>query len=59
MIHVLLFIFVQDRQVKCVIFCLSLMGTNLVDFLTEAHRILQDDGILWIAEVKKSQEFPP
>ena len=56
---VLLFIFVQDGQVKCVIFCLSLMGTNLVDFLTEAHRILQDDGILWIAEVRKSPKAPP
>lgn len=23
-----------------VVFCLSLMGTNLVDYLSEAHRIL-------------------
>ncbi len=29
-----------DKSVDIVIFCLSLMGTNLYDFLIEAHRIL-------------------
>ncbi|CAG8724960.1 8569_t:CDS:2 [Cetraspora pellucida] len=33
------------------IFCLSLMGTNYVDFLKEAHRTLKPKGELKIAEV--------
>ncbi|KAL2912547.1 25S rRNA (adenine645-N1)-methyltransferase [Polyrhizophydium stewartii] len=34
-----------------VVFCLSLMGTNFVDFLKEARRILKSGGELKIAEV--------
>jgi len=30
----------KNDSVDVVIFCLSLMGTNLVDFINEAHRIL-------------------
>lgn len=33
------------------VFCLSLMGTNLVDYLTEANRVLKKGGTLMIAEV--------
>ncbi|CAG8751373.1 14785_t:CDS:2, partial [Dentiscutata heterogama] len=33
------------------IFCLSLMGTNYVDFLKEAYRTLKPKGELRIAEV--------
>ena len=33
-------------------FCLSLMGTNYLDFIEEAFRILKQHGTLWIAEVK-------
>ncbi|CAG8584329.1 9159_t:CDS:2 [Paraglomus occultum] len=54
-----------DRIVKCdigklpmpdelfdiAIFCLSLMGTNYIDFIREAYRILKKDGELKIAEV--------
>jgi ribosomal RNA-processing protein 8 len=29
------------KSVDVVIFCLALMGTNLVDFINEAHRILK------------------
>lgn len=39
------------ESVDIVIYCLSLMGINLNDFLQEAHRILKSDGILKIAEV--------
>ncbi|XP_072432767.1 uncharacterized protein rrp8 isoform X1 [Chiloscyllium punctatum] len=39
------------ESVDIVVFCLALMGTNLVDFLREANRILQPGGILKIAEV--------
>lgn len=31
----------SPASVDVAVFCLSLMGTNLVDFLTEAHRVLK------------------
>mmetsp|Transcript_3468 Transcript_3468/g.9589 ORF Transcript_3468/g.9589 Transcript_3468/m.9589 type:complete len:414 (+) Transcript_3468:213-1454(+) len=34
------------------VFCLSLMGTNLADFIREAHRVLKANGTIWIAEVQ-------
>eukprot|EP01083_Nonionella_stella_P052640 139604_1 len=34
------------------IFCLSLMGTNFVDYLNEAHRVLKKGGRLKVVEVK-------
>ncbi|KAI8333386.1 methyltransferase-domain-containing protein [Chlamydoabsidia padenii] len=37
--------------VDVVVFSLSLMGTNYVDFLKEAHRILKEGGEMKIAEV--------
>ena len=33
------------------VFCLSLMGTNLIDYLLEAHRVLKLGGVLIVAEV--------
>ncbi|XP_058067152.1 ribosomal RNA-processing protein 8 [Anopheles bellator] len=41
----------ESNFVNVVVFCLSLMGTNLVDFLLEANRVLKVGGILKIAEV--------
>ncbi|ODV88731.1 hypothetical protein CANCADRAFT_19455, partial [Tortispora caseinolytica NRRL Y-17796] len=41
-----------DEEAHVVIFCLSLMGTNFLDFITEAWRILKQRGFLWIAEIK-------
>ncbi|CDQ67445.1 unnamed protein product [Oncorhynchus mykiss] len=41
----------EDGTVDIAVFCLSLMGTNLVDFLVEANRVLAMGGILKIAEV--------
>eukprot|EP00088_Acartia_fossae_P020130 TRINITY_DN2179_c0_g1_i1.p1 TRINITY_DN2179_c0_g1~~TRINITY_DN2179_c0_g1_i1.p1 ORF type:complete len:468 (+),score=144.96 TRINITY_DN2179_c0_g1_i1:40-1443(+) len=41
-----------DQSVDVVIFCLSLMGTNVKDFLLEASRILKIEGILKIAELE-------
>ncbi|KAM6987569.1 uncharacterized protein rrp8 [Tautogolabrus adspersus] len=40
-----------DRSVDIAVFCLSLMGTNLADFLAEANRVLKMGGVLQIAEV--------
>lgn len=31
----------EDSSVDVAVFCLSLMGTNLQDYLTEAHRVLK------------------
>ncbi|XP_034405051.1 ribosomal RNA-processing protein 8 [Cyclopterus lumpus] len=40
-----------DGSVDIAVFCLSLMGTNLADFLAEANRVLKRGGVLKIAEV--------
>ncbi|CAF0855287.1 unnamed protein product [Brachionus calyciflorus] len=51
----------ESNTCDVVVFCLSLMGTNVVDFLCEAHRILKLKGVLKIAEVvsriKDKSEF--
>ncbi|KAG5519949.1 hypothetical protein PMAC_000226 [Pneumocystis sp. 'macacae'] len=41
-----------NSTIDIVIFCLSLMGTNYIDFLKEAWRILKINGELWIVEIK-------
>lgn len=41
-----------DNSCTVVIFCLALMGTNFLDFIKEANRILAPRGELWIAEIK-------
>ncbi|XP_033487329.1 uncharacterized protein rrp8 [Epinephelus lanceolatus] len=41
----------RDSSVDIAVFCLSLMGTNLADFLAEANRVLKMGGVLKIAEV--------
>lgn len=41
----------KDEQCDIVVFCLSLMGTNLKDFIKEANRVLKMNGTLKIAEV--------
>ncbi|KAK2011163.1 hypothetical protein LZ32DRAFT_345710 [Colletotrichum eremochloae] len=41
-----------DDAVDVAIFCLALMGTNWLDFIEEAYRILHWKGELWVAEIK-------
>lgn len=41
-----------DESCSIVIFCLALMGTNFLDFIKEAYRLLCPRGELWIAEIK-------
>ncbi|ODV81152.1 uncharacterized protein CANTADRAFT_25385 [Suhomyces tanzawaensis NRRL Y-17324] len=41
-----------DGSCTVVIFCLALMGTNFIDFINEAYRLLTPRGELWIAEIK-------
>ncbi|OTB03290.1 hypothetical protein M426DRAFT_60646 [Hypoxylon sp. CI-4A] len=42
----------EDGSVNVVVFCLALMGTNWLDFVEEAYRILHWKGELWVAEIK-------
>ena len=42
----------KDGSVDIAIFCLALMGTNWLDFIEEAYRVLRRKGELWIAEIK-------
>ncbi|KAG5898462.1 hypothetical protein JTB14_015469 [Gonioctena quinquepunctata] len=46
----------EDQSVDVVVFCLSLMGTNLHDYLLEANRVLKTGGIMKIAEVESRFE---
>ncbi|KAJ0064057.1 hypothetical protein NL108_017845, partial [Boleophthalmus pectinirostris] len=46
----------KDSSVDIAVFCLSLMGTNLADFLKEANRVLKRGGFLKIAEVSSRFE---
>ena len=41
-----------DGSVDIAIFCLALMGTNWIDFVEEAWRLLHWKGELWVAEIK-------
>ena len=46
----------DDSSVDIVVFCLSLMGTNIGDFILEANRILKPHGIMKIVEVRSRFE---
>ena len=41
-----------DGSVDVAIFCLALMGTNWLDFIDEAWRLLRWRGELWVSEIK-------
>jgi len=41
-----------DGGIDVAIFCLALMGTNWIDFVEEAWRVLHWKGELWVAEIK-------
>lgn len=47
----------KNKSVDVCVFCLSLMGTNLADFIREAHRVLKDSGKVKIAEVRSRIEY--
>ena len=42
----------EDGSINVAVFCLALMGTNWVDFIEEAYRVLHWKGELWVAEIK-------
>lgn len=41
----------EDESVDVIVFCLSLMGRNFVEFIIEAKRILKSNGILIVCEI--------
>jgi ribosomal RNA-processing protein 8 len=41
-----------DGLIDVAIFCLALMGTNWLDFVDEAWRVLRWRGELWVSEIK-------
>lgn len=47
-----------NETCSVVIFCLSLMGTNFLEFIKEADRILIKGGELWITEIKSRLSDP-
>jgi ribosomal RNA-processing protein 8 len=42
----------KDESISVCIFCLSLMGTNYLQFIREARRVLKNEGELIISEVE-------
>ncbi|KAJ4330917.1 25S rRNA (adenine645-N1)-methyltransferase [Didymella glomerata] len=42
----------KENSTDIAIFCLALMGTNWLDFVDEAYRVLRWKGELWVAEIK-------
>lgn len=48
---------IGNKSVDVVVFSLALMGTNLADFIREAHRVLKDNGRVKIAEVRSRIEY--
>jgi ribosomal RNA-processing protein 8 len=41
----------EDNFVDIAIFCLSLMGSNFIEFIVEARRVLKQNGILIVCEI--------
>ena len=44
------------RSVNVAVFCLSLMGSNVSDFIREARRVLKNGGVLKICEIASRME---
>ena len=45
-----------DKSVNIAVLSLALMGSNYLDYLDEAYRILKPLGMLYIAEPKKKEK---
>jgi len=41
----------KTESIDLVVFCLSLMGVNLKDFIFEANRVLKPDGTVYVVEI--------
>lgn len=42
--------FITDKSVDIAVFCMSLWGTNYMDYLKEAYRYLKTNGVVYICE---------
>lgn len=42
----------STHSLDVAVYCLSLMGTNLSDYLMEANRVLKMDGLMYVAEIQ-------
>ena len=45
-----------DQEINAVVFCLSLMGSNYLDYIKEAFRVTKPYGNIFICEPKKKVE---
>ena len=46
----------QDNEIDAIVFCLSLMGSNYLDYIKEAFRVVKPYGNIFICEPKKKVE---
>ena len=46
----------QDNEIDAIVFCLSLMGSNYLDYIKEASRVVKLYGNIFICEPKKKVE---
>ena len=46
----------EDQKVDVVIYCLSLMGSNYIDYIKEGFRVLKQYGYIFICEPRKKLE---
>jgi ribosomal RNA-processing protein 8 len=46
----------QDNEIDAIVFCLSLMGSNYLDYIIEAFRVVKPYGNIFICEPKKKVE---
>ena len=44
--------YLQDNSVDAAVFCMSLWGTNYMDYIKESYRYLKSGGIVYVAEPK-------
>jgi hypothetical protein len=47
-------VLIENGKLDVAVFCLSLMGGNWRDYITEAKRCLSKNGLLFIAETTSS-----
>ena len=46
----------QDNEIDAIVFSLSLMGSNYLDYIKEAFRVVKPYGNLFVCEPKKKVE---
>jgi len=49
--------YINDNEVDITVFCLSLWGTNYLDYIKEAYRIISKRGFMYIVEPNDEFDF--